>query len=153
QSIAGVESVSLSSVRPLSGSNWTERAIGDGSSESPQEVYIQVVRSNYFATMQMPLVAGRALAFSDNQESPHVAVINEAMARKLFAGRNPIGQRVSFPTWLDGGSNEVVGVVRDAKYSDLIGSAPPTIYLSYTQTRASAGMTVEVRTEVGPASL
>jgi len=153
ESIPGVQSVSMSATRPLSGSNWTERAAIEGSSENPQEVYVQVTRANYFATMQMPIVAGRSLSFSDIRESPHVAVINEAMAKKLFAGRDPIGQRVSFPTWSDGGSNEVVGIVPDAKYADLIGSAPPTIYLPYTQAGSSAGMTVEVRTAADPAPL
>src|SRR5262245_30094709 len=118
QSIPGVESASISSIRPLSGSNWTEGAALEGS-DSTQEVYVQIVRPNYFETMQMPLVSGRALAHSDRQNLPRVAVINETLAKKLFKGGDAIGRHVSFPRWLEGGSNEVVGIVRDAKYASL----------------------------------
>jgi predicted permease len=152
QSVPGVESVSVSSIRPLSGSNWTEQAAIPGSSDIGQTVYIQITRANYFTTMQMPLVAGRTLADSDIEKSPHVAVINETMAKKLFMDRDPIGSRVFFPSWSEGGTNEVVGIVRDARYAGLAGEAPPTIYLPYTQ-KSIVGMTFEVRTATEPASL
>jgi predicted permease len=153
QSIPGVESASISTIRPLSGSNWTEQAAIEGNPDSASSVYVQVVRGNYFETMQMPFVTGRAPNRADAQNSPRVAVINEAMAKKFFMDREAIGHRMSFPSWLEGGSNEIVGIVRDVKYASLTVAAPPTIYLPYTQAAASSGMTFEVRTAIEPSLL
>jgi len=60
-------------------------------------------------------------------------VINQTMARKFFGEDNPIGRRFGFGGPEDAGKIEVVGIVRDAKYTSLRGETPPTAYTPYLQ--------------------
>jgi predicted permease len=69
----------------------------------------------------------------DDERAPKVAVINQTMARKFFGEDNPIGRRFGFGGPEDAGKIEVVGVVRDAKYTSLRGETPPTAYTPYLQ--------------------
>ena len=86
-----------------------------------------IVAPNYFATMGIPLVAGRGFTDRDDQRAPEVAIINEAAARKFFPNENPIGRRFgSSPE--DSGKCEIVGVLRDVRYNSLREPAPPTLY-------------------------
>jgi predicted permease len=110
------------------------------------------VAPNFFAAMALPILRGRGFADADRDGSPPVAVINEAFARAHFAGADPIGRRIAFgaPAWTD--VVEVVGVARDAKYTDLRGSAPPTIYLPAYQ-RVEGAAAFAVRAAGDPAAL
>jgi predicted permease len=93
-----------------------------------------VVGPGYFTTMGIPLLLGRAFGTQDTGASPKVAVINETMARWYFPGGSPIGRHFGY-----GGdpahSNdiEVVGVVKDAKCTDLQERPFPAAYYPYTQ--------------------
>jgi predicted permease len=110
------------------------------------------VAPNFFAAMALPILRGRGFADADRDGSPPVAVINEAFARAHFAGSDPIGRRIAFgaPAWTD--VVEVVGVARDAKYTDLRGAAPPTIYLPAYQ-RVEGAAAFAVRAAGDPAAL
>jgi predicted permease len=112
------------------------------------------VAPNFFDTLGIRVLAGRALTDRDTQTSAKVTVINEAAARKYFAGENPIGRRFgqSFETTSD---FEIVGVVRDVKYNSVRDDAPPTMYrpyLQWAQGRVGA-MTFELRTAADPATI
>jgi len=69
------------------------------------------VTPNYFETMRIPIVEGRALTSFDRAGSKRVAVISKAMARHVWPGQSALGRRLHFPT----GSElyEVVGIVKD----------------------------------------
>jgi predicted permease len=150
-SIPGVVSTTISGIRPLSGGAFVEAVSVEGAPETSErhEVHIHTVRFNFFETMGMPLMAGRSLSATDNQIAPKVAVINETMAKKIFAGVDAIGKRFHFTPTPDAGAFEVVGVVRDAKYSGIREPAPPTVYLPLAQ-RVQRGVTFEVRTVADP---
>jgi predicted permease len=124
---------------------WTE-TIRPERNETAREAHIQVVRWNFFQTLGMPLVGGRSLQATDTADSPRVAVINAAMAREVFEEDLPIGRRFQF---VNGPGRtipiEVVGVVRDAKYSRLSEREPSAFFMPYTQF-PTGRMTVEVRT-------
>lgn len=116
------------------------------------EVHRVIVSPSFFNVIGIPIVLGRGLTEQDDQGAPRVALINEAAAREFFPGvPNPVGRRF-------GGSAtttediEVVGVVRDAKYSDLREPPPSTIYVSYLQ-NPRAGAFLQVRTSVPPKTL
>jgi predicted permease len=87
----------------------------------------------YFATMGMPLLSGREFTAADGASAPRVAVINETMARKHFAGKNPIGERFGFSRNNDPLAIEIVGVVKDAKYSSLRDEIPRFVYVPFAQ--------------------
>jgi predicted permease len=152
--IPGVVSTTMSGIRPLSGGAFVESVSVDGVPESSErrEVYIHTVRFNFFETMGMPVIAGRSLSATDNQAVPKVAVINETMAKRIFSGADAIGKRFHFAPTPDSGSFEVVGIVRDAKYSGLREPAPPTVYLALAQ-RVQRRVTLEVRTAAAPLAL
>jgi predicted permease len=84
-----------------------------------------VVGPGYFGTMQMPLVAGRDFTPSDRGDAPAVAVINQAMADKYFAGRNPVGGVVR----TNGKDVRVVGVAANASMLRL--HEPPVPWLFF----------------------
>src|SRR3989449_709009 len=80
---------------------------------------IRLVDPGYFDASGIPANRGRALAASDRLGSVPVAVISEAMARKLWPGEDPIGQHVKVDWWHDKVSVEIVGVVGDSRHDGL----------------------------------
>jgi predicted permease len=145
EAVPGVRSATMSRIPLLVGSGWTDRVATEGGIEMPS-AFLQAVRSNFFETMEIPLVAGRS--FGPEDTSP-VTVINQALARKLFPDVNPVGSHLRTAR---GQLRQVVGVVRDSKYSRLRGEGPPTMFLPYNQIPPS-GMTFEIRTAIEPGPL
>jgi predicted permease len=94
------------------------------------------VKPGFFSTLGMPLLLGRDFGPQDQQISVKVVIINEAMRRRLFPNRNPMGQRLTLGgnDWL-----EVVGVAPDAKYNSVLSDAPAMLYLPLTQTPIASG--------------
>lgn len=88
----------------------------------------EVVRPGYFAVTGMALLAGRDLSPDDRADSPNVAVINAALARRVFGDRDPIGQRFGFDTTPTESDFTIVGVVADAKVNSVRGPAPAVFY-------------------------
>ena len=147
--IPGVRSATLSDWTLLGGNSTSS----DGSlSPRPGEaVSVQVVRANFFETMEMPVLLGRGLTSRDDGSSPKVALVNEALARKFYPNKNPLEQRIGGrPGGI--GNIEIVGVVRDAKGATLREDIPPTVYLPYLQYHF-ASMNFEVRTTGDPGAL
>lgn len=152
-SLPGVESVAWASGMPFwnsaSRSVVMEGAETRKKSENLQTVAF-IVSTDYFRTMEIPLVAGRALNDDDREGSLPVAVINQALAAEHWPGGDALGRRFHFvgdDTW-----RQVAGVVKNANYSTL-GEAPqPCVYLPQKQNFAG-GMTLYVRSQGNPASL
>ena len=122
------------------------------------------VGPNYFSTLNIPTVAGRDFTVKDVLEikhgpdkddwEPSVIIINESFAKKYFKGRNPIGLHVGF------GSNpgtkadmEVIGMVKDVKYTNLRDEIPVQAFMPYLGSRFVGGMTVYLRTSLDPKQL
>ena len=87
----------------------------------------QIVRANYLATMEIPLVIGRGFSEHDDQHSQRVAVISETLAHKYFPNQNAIGQRVGFED-KSAGKIEIVGIARDIKHNSQREELEPLIY-------------------------
>jgi predicted permease len=117
-----------------------------------------VVGPRYFSTLGIALVAGRDFSERDDERSPRVVAINEAMARQFFAGTNPVGRRL---VWGDTRQIdfEVIAVVRDVKQSGPREPLQLRFYLPYGQlskTRPSwdlASVRFLVRTVADPMTL
>jgi predicted permease len=145
EAVPGVRAVTLSAMPVVARSQWSDTVQADRAG-TPRDAHVQTVRWNFFETLGMPLVAGRSLQASDNGAATRVAVINAAMARQVFEEDAPIGRRFAFANGPERDVPiQVVGIVRDAKYSRLSEPAPPTFFMPYTQ-MPSRRMTVEVRT-------
>ena len=150
----GVLRASISRHPLLSGSSAISNICVGGGQPSKDYTYIQRVRSNFFETMEIPLVQGRNLSDHDDERAPKVAVVNQAMARKQFPDEDPVGKRFGLGGQQHSRDVEIVGVVRDAKYTSLRGETPPTIYFPFRQQAGSLGqMNFEVRTSGDPAAL
>jgi predicted permease len=167
-SIPGVQSVGLAGVRILEDNEWDSSMTVEGyNPDKPDQraqPYMNQISPNYFATMGIPIVAGRDFRLSDNHEvkngpkdddwTPAAVMINEKFANKYFAGRNPLGLHVGFGN--DPGTRtdmEVIGVVKDIKYTNLRDEIPPQAFIPYMGSRYVADMTVYVRTAADPAQL
>jgi predicted permease len=112
-------------------------------------VLVNRVGPAFFETFGMQLVVGRALGIQDRVGAPRVGVVNEAAVRELLEGRNPVGRQIAFttPAWF-GESAEIVGVVRDSKYSNLRRDVRPTVFLASSQNPVAAPMFVVTRASV-----
>jgi predicted permease len=145
EAVPGVRSVTLSAMPVVARNEWSDTVTTERN-DVPQWVSIQSVRWNFFETLGMPLVAGRSLQPTDISGAPRVAVINATMARQVFEEDAPLGRQFAFVNGPDRNVPiQVVGVVRDAKYSRLSERAPATFFMPYTQIPPRR-MTVEVRT-------
>jgi predicted permease len=159
EAVPAVESVTFSRVALLAQSSSSRgfflpgAAASAGGNVTPTgSVYIHQVRENFLETMGIPVLAGRGLTPRDDAQAPRVAVVNEAFARRYFPGESPVGQRFGFSPDKTG-DVEVVGLVRDAKYTRQRDDVPVTAYLSWLQELRSVGaVTYEVRTTNDPAS-
>jgi predicted permease len=97
------------------------------------EVHHNVVGTGYFATMGIPLLAGRTFGPQDTASSQNVGVIGETMARTLFPSGSPIGQHYGHRGPKNADDTEVIGVVKDVKYNSLEERPQPGDYLPFTQ--------------------
>jgi predicted permease len=154
EALPGVRSASLSSHALISNSASIMTVEAEGHTEGEDlNAYAQAIGENFFDTMQIPLLLGRSFNSHDDESAPKVAVINETMARTYFSGSNPVGKIFTV-----GRRNkeqiEVVGMVRDAKYSSMRRNTPPTFYTPYSQRPTDLGqMNFEVRTEANPTEM
>jgi len=127
QALPGVETVGAVSSLPLSNSEDLRMFSVDGyPNQISQLAEARWVTPNYFSAMKIPLVAGR-LFTADEKLASHTIIINQSFARRYFAGRNPIGGRVSrqddHTQW-----SSVIGVIGDVRNTSLEEPAEPQIY-------------------------
>jgi predicted permease len=116
------------------------------------KVHWTQVYPNYFATLGIPLLAGRDFKEQDSWGAQNVAVINETMARRFFRGKNPIGRRFGFFRPENPGAIfEIIGVVKDVKYQSLREPDRLMFYWAFAQAGSGRGqMTLVVRTAGNP---
>jgi len=156
RTVPGVRSASASEITPISGSTWNSAIKADGfepASRKDATVWRNEVSEGYFATTGTPFVAGRDFNTGDAPSSVKVAIINEAMARKVFGSSSAIGKRFQTSHGKDYGPPvEIVGVVANAKYQSMAETPQPIAYLAMAQdSDPGQDVNFEVRT-VGPPS-
>lgn len=155
----GVRKVTFSNVPLLASSRATVRHVylrhdltatpdSQGRIKASGEVYINRVRENFMETMEIPLLAGRALEPQDDARAPRVVVVNQTFARTYFPGENPIGKRFTFSVNKPD-EIEIVGLVKDAKYTRQRDEIPSTAYVSWRQEPFKSA-SFEVRTAGDP---
>jgi predicted permease len=164
-SIPGIQSVSLASMRILEDNEWDSGMSVEGFTPAkPDELaqpFMNQIGPNYFATLGVPIVAGRDFTRNDNRDVKHgpeafnwvptTVMINETFAKKYFPGRNPLGLHLGFGT--DPGTPtdmEIIGVVKDFKYTNLRDDIPEQAFIPYLSSRFLGGMTIYLRTAADP---
>jgi predicted permease len=120
--------------------------------------YYQFVMGDYFGTMSIPIVAGRGFEPTDNASPGKVTIVNETLAKKIWKGQNPIGQRLRPPGGAFGASEDVwhtiIGVAKDVRQRGVERPAGTEIYVSLDQHRVSPpSMNVVMRTTLPPPAL
>jgi len=110
------------------------------------------VTSNFFETMQIPIMIGRSIDARDVAGAAKVAVVNEVFVKKYLGGENPLGKR--FSRGKADREIEIVGVAKNARYSSLKNEIPAVAYVTYTHEPGSIGsLTFELRATGDPMGL
>ncbi len=128
KTVPQVESSATSTHIPLNpSSTWSLGVRVNGAEGGSKFAWVS---PEYFETMQIPLLTGRWFNDRDTQTSPHVAVVNEAFTRRYLAGISAIGKtiRTSAESGYPETEYEIVGVVKDTKYTDLREPTPPMVF-------------------------
>lgn len=139
QEVPGVDHAAVNRCTPFAGCSRTTLFFSDRANDPQQPPVIgrHYISPDYFATVGIPLRAGRGLTPGDRADAPPVAVINETAARRFWPGVNPIGRRVWFgsaPAFMDPNRPvEIVGIVGDVKYESAEQPIGPDFYTSFLQ--------------------
>ena len=166
--IPGVSSVGLAAIRILDGDEWDNSVTVEGytppkAGDHP-EPFMNSISPGYFATLGVPVVEGRDFTLRDTGEvlhnkrpnpddgwSPATIIVNETFVKRYFAGRDPIGRHIGFG--IDPGTKtdvEIIGVVKDIKYTSLRDEIPEQAFEPYMASRYVSGMTLYARTTLDP---
>jgi predicted permease len=159
----GVAAASAAGIRLLDGSNWGSDVTVEGYAHGPEEEmdqYCNLVTPGYFRTMGIPLLRGREFEPTDvateetakDENNPfRVVVVNERFAKTYFGTHDVVGKRIGFgadpgrPTPIT-----IVGVVGDAKYSDVRDETPRQLFFPYFQDVTPGSFTMYVRGSSSP---
>ncbi|HKW97536.1 MAG TPA: ABC transporter permease [Bryobacteraceae bacterium] len=135
----GVTSAAYSDSIPLGfGLGKWATVMVEGYASRPGEsldVHHASVSPGYFDLLRIPLLAGRDFRAEDNATAPRVMIVNESFARRFFDGRDPVGHRVQ----IYGKPFQIVGMVKDSKYSKLSEAPQPYFYMSFDQVHYGSG--------------
>ncbi|HEV8337701.1 MAG TPA: ABC transporter permease [Candidatus Polarisedimenticolia bacterium] len=152
--LPGVRAAAVVSHLPLSGQDTNGGILIEGRAVPTGEeplVELRIASPDYFRAMGIPVLRGRAFTEADDAQAPAVAVINQAMARRLFPGQDPMGKRIDMQ-WLGKGWQEVVGVVGDVKHDSLDAPTLAEAYAPLAQ-RPNPSMNLVVRAASSPVAL
>jgi putative ABC transport system permease protein len=159
--VPGAQGIAATNALPFNGNNWNANVVIEGYAPKSMSDMPwgdrRVVNAGYFATMRIPLVAGRSFRETDVASSAPVAIVDEQFATRYFPGQTAIGRRVSFgrvagdtaPEW-----STIVGVVGHAAHEGLDARPRPQTYQPFQQYRGTLfGMEIAVRSALPAASI
>lgn len=152
----GVQSASISRVVPLSGSSriWNIRPL-DGpfaQTAEPLETFVNTISPGYFQTLRIPLRRGREFTELDARTAPPVAILSEALARRLWPNEDPLGKRLASFAGPNGPPVEVVGVAANTKYASVREEESGLLFLPIYQNYEGV-VNLQVRAKGDPRSL
>ena len=158
-SIPQVQSVSMATYAPLSGSRRSSSIQLTGYTPQPgEDMVVEDVLTGprYAETLGVPLLRGREIEIRDTASSQRVAVVNSVFAEKYFKNQNPVGRTFTFDDETDNGEQlEIVGVVGDIKSGDARDVPEPAVYrpILQIQEQGAYSNTVHIRTIGDPTPL
>ncbi len=148
--IPGVTGVTASLVPVLGGDNYNNSVAVEGFKRDPDtnaDASTSKVGAGYFRTMGVQLLAGREFTAADAAGAPNVAIVNEAFAKKFNLGRNAVGKHMGFDTKKPL-NIEIVGLVKNAKYSEVTQEFPPVYVTPYRQDTTVGSINFYVRSSL-----
>jgi predicted permease len=149
RALPGVQSASLASVVPLSDSVQGSDLAIPGYVTAPDQqaphAETDAVSPDYFTTMRITLRRGRDFTDADNEDAPHVAVVNQAMVDRFWPGQDVLGKSFALTSDPKHPVN-IVGVVRNSRMNQLFGEFEPIFYLPAAQIYVSTE-TLQIRSE------
>ncbi len=149
RAIPGVKSASIANFPPFTGWIWTEKVRADS---QELEIGKNTIGPEYFATMEMPLAEGREFTDADRPGAPLVVIINQSLARRLWAGQDALGRTIRLVSPFDQKPALVIGVAKDVTTSEPGDPPRPWIYLPILQHHES-NFLLHVKTSVPPGSV
>ena len=152
--LPGIEAASAAEIPLFTDSTMGSNLTVEGYTPSEGEdtnVSRNIIGSNYFTTLGIPLIAGREFNSQDTAQSRKVAIISQSLARKYFGDRQPIGRRIEFGRVTGHQPEiEIVGVVKDSKHATVRDEIRHFVYTPYTQNPQTGQITFYVRTTQSP---
>jgi predicted permease len=148
----GVTAVTVSNVPLLAGTNRARDVAVQGFKAGPDtdsNSHYNKVGPGYFSALGIPLITGREFTDADTVNSAKVALVNQTFAKKFGLENDAVGKSMG---WAPGEGyrskldTTIVGVVEDAKYSEVKQKVPPQFFVPYRQDKEPGGMHVYVRT-------
>jgi predicted permease len=151
--LPGVDSAGIAKMS-LGWRAWKEDVRGSEASDGGAKVDFALVMPGFFHTVGIYPQRGRVFTWRDDDKAPRVAVVSQSLAKKLFAGREPIGQRLEITTEPRWQKVEIMGIVSDASLYDIREHASPTVYVPSTQYGEIMGWSqLMLRTNAAPAAI
>jgi predicted permease len=149
--IPGVTGVFTARVAILAGNNWGNGVKVQGYPGGPDVDMgsrFNMISPDYFKVMGVPVLSGREFTRADALGRPKVAIVNETFAKKFNLGRDAVGKHMSQGS--DTLDTEIVGLVKDSKYSNVKTPIPPVFYTPYAQDSTIGSNRFYVRSGVDP---
>jgi putative ABC transport system permease protein len=147
--IPGVEAVSFGQLMPW-WESWQAAVALPGQEDARPEAQLTVhfnnIAPNYLRTLNIPLLRGREFTESDRKGSPNVVIVNQSLARRMWAAKDPIGQTLA----VDGTKCTVVGIANDAQFTTATDDNHFFFYLPYWQVQNNGDSRFLVRTASDP---
>ena len=159
RALPGAQSVSFAYAMPMGGLNaaYAASVTIEGQprlrDQQPPFIFFNNIDPDYFRTMRVPLIRGRAFMDHDDQNAPPVAIVNQYMADRFWPGQDPLGKRFTF-RGPDGVAKtaEIVGLAGNGKYIFIAEGPDPYFYVPLAQ-NYTAMRVMQVRTSVPPETL
>jgi predicted permease len=155
-SLPGIRSVTASNIGIIGDghSGGAFQVVGRPMGTDPANVQTNAVGTDFFYTLGIPILQGRAFNRHDTATSPKVAVVNRTLAEKFFRGENPVGKTFETDSEDVEVPIQIVGIAADTRYADLRSETPPTFYVPYLQKLdGPSRMMVEIHTLADPSSV
>jgi putative ABC transport system permease protein len=162
QAVPGVQSAAVARDLPMSGTDPSMPIVVEGKNPDPVQGEIvtryRAVGEDYFHTLQIPMLQGRAFNLRDTASAPAVAIVSKSLASKYWPGESPVGKRLK-PDFKGSPWCTVVGVAGDVRHWGADVDMEPTAYYPYTQvpdtirSLLEANMGIAVRSSLGGSAL
>jgi len=153
--LPGVVSVASAMVPVIAGDNYGGNVSVEGFERAPDadtNAQFNEVSPDFFRTLQIPLLSGRDFTDADVAGRPRVAIVNESFARKFGLDDEAVGERMATGA-VDELDIEIIGLAKDAKYSNVKDEAPPQFFLARRQNEELGYLTFYVRSQLAPEDL
>jgi predicted permease len=120
--------------------------------QAPQPIGDNVIGTDYFRTLRIPLAEGRSFTDADNKQGAYVAIVSRTMAEKYWPHEDPMGRHFTMESE-PGHAMTVVGVAGDARVGTLDQSTAAYFYMPYAQHSANTVLALEVRAQGDPGAM